>query len=670
MSTLPFTIEPADLLGGISQESNAAPLFDATWYSASAASDGVEYHIPPGALTDAAWLTADLLLDGDESSVFLLELQEGLNGPRFRLRFALLPQASARLRLPLATLTLGHSALPREGAWLKPQVDGDPVRPAALRRLRLLVAMQGDQATRWCMTPLVASVDEPLALDQPLLPGGPLLDALGQAIRRSWPGKSAQHSEVSQRLQNQLLAAPRQTWPRDFTARGGWQRRSFPASGWFRTHHDGQRWWLVDPEGNAFWSAGINGLRSSVETCVTHMQGALAWAPDAADFEYAAVRRHSNGQDLVDFLQANLMRAFGPNAWHSHWAAIALAWTRRCGFNTIGHDSEDALARDAPIPWTRTLQPSTFPQTAQIWRDLPDVFDPQFVDDARHYAAQLVSSRSDNSLLGYFLMDCPAWSQTREPPAAGMLFTTDECHSRRALLDFLRERHGDDQALASAWQLPVTFAAIQSGRWHMSLSDAARSDLADFSVLLIGHYFATLSAACRAVDPHHLNLGARWQGPPPEWCLQATLASDVFSMSCDAPEVSNLDIEQVQAEQNQPVLISAWSVGALDAGLPASGPGPRVARQDARGPALRLCLENAATLPGCVGLHFDSLYDRSALGDARGEAWNSGLFDICHRPCEPLVSAARQALTNLYPLAAGQMLPYQEARRTLTPLYY
>ena len=50
MTSLPFTIEPADLLGGISQEGAAAPLFDATWYSASAASDGIEYHLPPGAL--------------------------------------------------------------------------------------------------------------------------------------------------------------------------------------------------------------------------------------------------------------------------------------------------------------------------------------------------------------------------------------------------------------------------------------------------------------------------------------------------------------------------------------------------------------------------------------------------------------------------------------------
>ena len=669
MTTLPFTIEPGELLGGISREESPAPLYEATWFTAGAAGDGIEYRLLAGALSDAAWLTADLLLDSDESAVFRLELQEEQDGPNFRLQFTLLPGASARLRFPLSALTLGLDSLPREGACLKPRVSGAPVRAAALCRLRLLVATQADQPTRWCMTPLVASLDEPLPLEQPLLPRGPLLDALGQAAARSWPGKSAGHSEVSQRLQNQLLNAPRQSWPRDYTESGAWRRRSFESTGWFHTRHDGRRWWLVDPQGDAFWSAGVNGLRASVETCATHLPGALDWLPDAMDFEFAAVRRHRDGQDLVDFLQANLMRAFGPNAWHSHWSAIALAWLRRCAFNTIGHASDTVHARASGIPWTRTLQPAPFPQTALVWRDLPDVFDPRFVDDARHFAAQLLPSREDKSLLGYFLMDTPAWSLTDEPPAAGMLYTTSDCHSRVALLDFLRERHGDEQSLADAWRLPVTFAAVRAGRWTTPLTDAARRDLADFSALLINHYFKTLQDACRAVDPHHLNLGPRWHGPPPDWCLQTRPPGDVFSMSCAAAQVSALDLEHIHAEQSLPVLICAWGVSALDAGLPAAGPAPCVLRQDMRGQALRHCLENAAALPHCVGLHFDSFYDRSALGDSRGEASNCGLLDVCHRPCEPLAAAFRQSLNNLYALAAGQTQPTRDAPPILPPLH-
>lgn len=660
MATLPFTLEPVDLRGGISQESGGAPVFDAVWYAVSVAGEGLEYEAPPGALSEAAWLTADMMLDGEQSADFRLELLDSGGGACFWLEFALLPQASARLRLPLSALNLGQAVLPREGAWLHGKVGGDALRPEAVARLRLLVGGEAGRVTRWCMTPLVASADEPLVLDQPALPRGPLLDAMGQAAGPSWPGKSAQQAEVNGRLQEQLRAAPGQAWPRDFNDRGAWRRRAFEASGWFRTQHDGRRWWLVAPDGSAFWSAGLNGMRASVESCVTHMQGALDWSPAETDFEFAAVRRRREGQDVVDFLQANLMRAFGPNAWHRHWSSIALAWLRRGGFNTIGHNSEAATGAAAGIARTRTLEPLAFPQAPRIWRDLPDVFDPLFIEDARQYAAQLLATRDDPGLLGYFLMDCPAWSLTAEPPGAGMLFTTESCHSRLALLDFLRERHGDEEGLAGAWGLPVSHDAIRGGRWNMALSDVARNDLADFSTLLLTHYFDILTGACRAVDPNHLNLGPRWQGVLPEWCRRVNHGSDVYSMACAGAQVAAHEIGGIVAEQGLPVLISAWSVGAADGGLPAGGPGRRVAQQDERGPALRAFLEEAAGLPGCVGLHYDGLYDRPALGDSLGEAWNSGLLDVCHRPCESLVAGARQALENLYALAAGEVRPTLE----------
>jgi len=85
MASLPFTIKPVELLGGINPESGATPVFEATWYAAGAVNDGLEFHVAPGALGEAAWLTADMLLDGDESAVFLLELQEGQDGPCFQL---------------------------------------------------------------------------------------------------------------------------------------------------------------------------------------------------------------------------------------------------------------------------------------------------------------------------------------------------------------------------------------------------------------------------------------------------------------------------------------------------------------------------------------------------------------------------------------------------------
>src|SRR5690606_30537369 len=98
---LPFTLEPDELLGGISREDDEAPIAGAVWYNAGAVHDGLFYRFPAGALAGARYLTADMLLDGDDAGIFILELQEGADGPTFGFQFSLLPEASARMRMPL-----------------------------------------------------------------------------------------------------------------------------------------------------------------------------------------------------------------------------------------------------------------------------------------------------------------------------------------------------------------------------------------------------------------------------------------------------------------------------------------------------------------------------------------------------------------------------------------
>jgi hypothetical protein len=80
-------------------------------------------------------------------------------------------------------------------------------------------------------------------------------------------------------------------------------------------------------------------------------------------------------------------------------------------------------------------------------------------------------------------------------------------------------------------------------------------------------------------------------------------------------------------------------------------------------------VENAAVLPWCVGVHYFTLYDQSALGRFDGENYNIGFLDVCHQPYEPLVNAARQTHARLYPLAAGRLSPYAERPAYLPMLF-
>ncbi len=664
---LPFVLQPAELLGGLSQEAVEAPIYDAVWYNAGAVNDGLEYRFAVGALAGAHYLTADMLVTGGEVGSFRLELQEGADGPVFSLQYGLLPEAAARLRMPLATVNQDRWLLAREGALLKPRVSGERVDLRRVDRLRVLVHHRGAALTRWCTTPIVATTDEPLPLDLPLLPQGKLLDELGQSTLREWSGKSRTAAEVTARLQAQQRDAQQQRWPEGFSEWGGWSTKQFEATGFFRTHHDGGRWWLVDPAGYAFWSAGQDCVRSFIDADATGLEHALTWLP--TDPEYGSIVRREDNAVLVDYLQANLMRTFGPNAWPIEWAKIALAELRRTGFNTVGNWSDWEVARAAGFPFVRQLEKLENPRTATVYRDMPDVFDPQFEYDAQELAQQLHLTSDDPSLLGYFLMNEPKWGFASETPAAGMLFNTTTSHSRRALADFLRERYGDDEHLAASWGLAVTFTQLSNSVWDTPLTEAAQADLAEFSGIMAEKYFGMLSAACREVDPNHLNLGVRYQTVPPAWCLDAMRNFDVFSMNCYQARVPAETLQAVHEQLNLPTLIGEWHLGALDVGLPATGVGPRVQDQAARGQAYRVYLENAAALPWCVGVHHFTHYDQSALGRFDGECYNIGFMDICHRPYEELVQAARQAHRAMYPVALGETMPYNDEPAYLSRLF-
>jgi hypothetical protein len=117
-----------------------------------------------------------------------------------------------------------------------------------------------------------------------------------------------------------------------------------------------------------------------------------------------------------------------------------------------------------------------------------------------------------------------------------------------------------------------------------------------------------------------------------------------------------------------PVMIGEYHFGALDVGLPASGIG-RVATQADRGRAFRVYTEQAAALPQCVGVHYFTLYDQSALGRFDGETYNIGFLDVCNGPYEELAAAARASHERVYDVARGTVEAFADAPRSLPKLF-
>jgi len=574
-----------------------------------------------------------------------------------------------RVRLPLEAVRQNRWLFPREGAWLKVIAAGDRVDLAKVDRLTFVVVRKAEGPVRWAMTPLQAVNGAPPRLTAPLLPAGPLLDELGQTTRVDWPGKTRSEADLVERLQAQRASAGDCAWPAAFSHYGGRRERPFEATGFFRTHHDGRRWWLVDPEGCAFWSAGLDCVRADITANAGGLETALSWIPTAED-GFTDARHERDGGLMVDYLRANFIRAFGPDGWREAWAEIALALLRRFGFNTVANWSDWQVASAAGFPYVRPLKwpAPNGPQAPRVFRDFPDVFDPAFAAEAAHYARQLEATRDDPAFLGYFLMNEPTWGFARQTPAEGMLYTRDGGAAREALAAFCRQRYADDAALAAAWGEGVTFDGLARGRWTRPVATGAKADLEAFSTVMVERLYTTLTDACRAVDPNHLNLGARYFRVPPAWAMRGMGCFDVFSVNGYGETVDPALADACEA-MGCPAMIGEWHFGALDVGLPASGIG-RVATQADRGKAYRVYLEDAAARPWCVGVHYFTLYDQSAMGRFDGENYNIGFVDICHKPYQPLVDAARAGHERLYDIADGKAEPFADAPVYLPRLFY
>jgi hypothetical protein len=205
---------------------------------------------------------------------------------------------------------------------------------------------------------------------------------------------------------------------------------------------------------------------------------------------------------------------------------------------------------------------------------------------------------------------------------------------------------------------------LAQGKWQGTFTPEALADLRAFSTIMVGVYFGTISKACRRADPKHLNLGMRWQGIPPDWAVEGMKHFDVYSLNNYRPKFPRETSDKINSMLNMPTLVGEWHFGSLDVGLPASGL-VHVANQTDRGRAYRVYLEDAAAQPNCVGAHWFTLYDQSALGRFDGENYNIGFLDICNRPYEEIGEAAIASHQRLYQVAAGQVAPFSDAPQYL-----
>lgn len=167
--------------------------------------------------------------------------------------------------------------------------------------------------------------------------------------------------------------------------------------------------------------------------------------------------------------------------------------------------------------------------------------------------------------------------------------------------------------------------------------------------------FHTIRVSLQA-DPNHLNLGMRYAWVGGEEVLEGCEWFDVFSLNCYQFAPDREQIEQISRKLGKPVMIGEFHFGAADSGMLAYGI-RAVATQEERGAAYRYYALQSAAIPQLIGIHYFQWNDQPVLGRFDGENYQIGLVDVCNRPYEPFVQAAKQAHDEMDRVRTGLIEP-------------
>jgi hypothetical protein len=507
---------------------------------------------------------------------------------------------------------------PRAGYWINIEAGGfAPVR--TVRALSLTMRYPATAAVVEVRKVSLAGTDPG---DAVLDGASPLIDDFGQYRHAEWPGKAhgletlrAEWAQESRMLAARAGAACRY---------GGFAGGRRTATGYFRVEKIDGRWWFIDPQGCRFWSAGVNGAGGSPpRTEILGRSRLFASIPTVAQFAPEG-QAPDPLRDPVSFYAANLRQRFGEH-WSGPSAQLTSRRMRAWGLNTsYGSSLNDALPAGSLL-----RQPYVYPLRG--WQHvpgaimgMPDVYSAAFAAQVdRDAAEQLGPRRNDPWMIGYFIGNEPPWP-ARESQLVDLVLSGPSTELQKRFRSRLAS--GDTPAIRKE----LVHAAFTK-------------------------YLEVVNAAVRRHAPHHLHLGIRFGGTPPDDVIGLARGFDVYSMNKYRWAPPKDFIDRCHAITGLPILIGEFHFGVPERGL---APGlVQTVNQSERGVAYSYYVEHAAAHPAIIGAHWYQWVDQPATGRRDGENYNIGWIDVTDRPYPELVAAARATHAKIDALHSGKLAP-------------
>ncbi|MBN8218737.1 MAG: beta-agarase [Spirochaetes bacterium] len=485
----------------------------------------------------------------------------------------------------------------------------------------------------------------------------PFIDAFGQFIHRSWPGKVKDEADLKARFGQETADLASHPRPSSWNKWGGWaQGPALQATGFFRAEKYEGKWWLVDPDGRLFFSHGIDCVTTGDSTPLDDRQTWFASLP-AEDGPFAAAfgkyKSHMSGYHYynrevktLSFLKVNLMRKY-PGDWQEAFIARALERLPSWGLNTIANWSRPEIYLRRQVPYTATLG-TWGPEIAGssgYWGKFKDVFHPDF---RANLVKRLANhpSLGDPWCLGFFVDNELAWGDETSL-ALGALLSPATQPAKIAFVEDLKKKYGDIQKLNAQWG--TTAASWDEFLAKEQKPDAvkARADLRAFYTRLARVYFQTIRDCLKAAAPKQLYLGCRFA-----WDNDLAIAAsrdfcDVVSFNIYAKSPLEKG-KALAAAGDKPLIIGEFHFGALDRGQFHTGL-VAVKDQAERAATYTRYVTDALKHPNLVGTHWFQFMDSPTLGRALdGENYQIGFVDNCDTPYAEIVAASRALGQTMY----------------------
>lgn len=454
----------------------------------------------------------------------------------------------------------------------------------------------------------------------------PFIDRYGQLSNsfKTWPGKTESDNDLKNDLINELEDLEENKGPDNWNKYGGWKSGpNYGGTGHFRVQKIDGKWWFIDPDGYLFWANGITGLHHLHKTPVSS-----PWHNFQKYYVGEADIYIENGYVYYQHYKTNLRRKFQDYMGEPYSAEIMDVVRKRLkswGLNTMvtsNHEFSNALNSVYTFQLSSGVQGFT----------KENYLDPQLWSNLR---ANLINQ-----------MDSIGVGTVNDPWCLGYYVDIETWFSQ----NFTEEEVG-----------------LIADNYYR-ICDSIVDSYTDSSKLFLGsktHFYSETSEHLRM---SHLTAMAKH--------------CDVISLNRYSFTMRDLDVltedygPDTNVNYDKPIIIGEFHFGALDRGLDWTGL-RTVQNQQQRGEMYKSYITDCLEHPNLIGVEWfqyvDQAYSTRGFGsgesNASGENAQIGWVDICDKPYQEMVDAAREVNYSTYEVRRYSWITDKQYSRGDTVIY-